>query len=69
MQGAHEDLRRAEDWKAPSERAFGLVMAAALAIVGLWPLAFGEEARLWALAFALGVGLAALRRTPLARAA
>lgn len=35
-----------------SERGFGLVFAAVFAIVALWPLIRGNEARLWALSVA-----------------
>ncbi|MSO85868.1 MAG: hypothetical protein EXR04_08000 [Rhodospirillales bacterium] len=48
-QDFHENLDRAGDVKAGSERAFGLVFAAVFALIGLWPLLSAESVRLWAL--------------------
>ncbi len=49
-QGLHESFERANDVKAGSERAFGLVFAAFFALIGFWPLLAGTGPRLWALA-------------------
>ena len=47
----HEDLtRRPDEAKGGSDRAFGLVMAAAAATYALWPLFGGEAPRPWVLA-------------------
>ena len=35
-----------------SDRAFGMVMAAAFSVVGLWPLMHGASPRVWAVAIA-----------------
>jgi predicted membrane metal-binding protein len=48
----HESFDR-DEVRASSDRAFGFVFAAVFAIVGLWPSAFGEAPRFWALALAL----------------
>jgi len=58
----HEDLRRAERIRASSDRSFGLVWAAALTIVGLWPLRAGGAVRLPLLAPAAALVAAALLR-------
>lgn len=50
MSRTHEDLGRSQSVPEASERAFGAVMTAALAVAGLLPLAQGGRARLWALA-------------------
>lgn len=46
---AIENLEREEHLTGSTDRNFGFVMAAFLAIVGLWPLAFGGVVRVWAL--------------------
>lgn len=43
-----------------SERSFGMVIAAALAVIGCWPLIRGEPVRLWALGLGVCFLLAAL---------
>ncbi len=48
-QGIHEDLYRAHEVMAGSERTFGLVFAAVFALIGLWPLMGGAPVRPWAL--------------------
>ncbi|MAE44672.1 MAG: hypothetical protein CMF63_06780 [Magnetovibrio sp.] len=48
-QGIHEDLHRAHEVAAGSERTFGLVFAAVFALIGLWPLTGGAPVRPWAL--------------------
>jgi hypothetical protein len=58
----HEDLRRAERIRASSDRSFGLVCAAALTIVSLWPLRGGGSVRLTSSALAVVfLGFALLR--------
>jgi hypothetical protein len=47
--GTHETLERREDIQGSSDRSFGLVIAAAFAIAGLWPLLKGGPVRWWAL--------------------
>jgi len=42
----HEDLRRSHVVRSSSDRQFGFVIAAALTILGLWPLRAGGSARL-----------------------
>ncbi|MCH8884541.1 MAG: hypothetical protein IIA41_13720 [SAR324 cluster bacterium] len=57
----HEVLNREEPVRGSSDRAFGLVMAGFLALVGVWPLLDSNAPRYWAVAIAvgfLGVGLA-----------
>jgi predicted membrane metal-binding protein len=46
---AHEDLKREHAAKLSSERSFGLVVAAAFAIVALGPLLRHHSLRAWAL--------------------
>ncbi len=45
----HEDLARDEPPKGSSDRSFGLVFAAAFAVLAAWPLLHGEVVRRWAL--------------------
>ncbi len=47
----HENYGREEVNKS-SDRGFGIVMAVAFAVVALWPVAFGNDPRLWALGIA-----------------
>jgi predicted membrane metal-binding protein len=61
-QGFHEDLDRGHEVKGSSERSFGLVFAAVFAVVALWPLLKGGEARGWAGLLALLFLAAALLR-------
>ena len=57
----HETLRREEEIERGTDRGFGLVMATVFAIVGLWPLVFGEGyARVWALIVAALLLIAAV---------
>lgn len=49
----HEDLHREQRVDVSSDRSFGLVMSAALLVVGLWPLVSGRPVRPWALVAAL----------------
>jgi hypothetical protein len=61
----HEDSARTHDVKQGSDRAFGLVFTGFFALVGLWPLFKGEEARGWALGIALAFLVVALIRPSL----
>jgi len=45
----HEDLGRQHEIKQSSERSFGIVFAAAFAVIGLWPLMGSGTPRYWAL--------------------
>ena len=57
--GAHESFDR-DEVKASSDRSFGFVFAAVFAIVAAWPVVFGGDLRLWALALAVAFLAAAL---------
>ena len=46
----HESYERREEIKGSSERSFGIVFAVVFAVIGLLPLLFGGQARLWSLA-------------------
>ncbi|MDK9723932.1 MAG: SxtJ family membrane protein [Sterolibacteriaceae bacterium MAG5] len=46
---AIENLEREEHLTGSTDRNFGFVIAAFLAIIGLWPLASGSGVRIWAL--------------------
>jgi predicted membrane metal-binding protein len=59
---AHEDLSREQHVESSSDRAFGLVFAAAFGLVCLWPLLHHEPPRWWALALAILLALVALTR-------
>jgi hypothetical protein len=48
----HEDYAREPVVVGPSDRSFGLTFAVVFSLVGSWPLPWGGEARLWALALA-----------------
>ena len=68
----HETLRRDEPVKGSSNRAFGLVIATALAIFGLWTFVFGGgDVRWWlvvpAIAFVAAALVAPQVLTPLNR--
>jgi hypothetical protein len=56
----HERFEREEGAAGGSDRSFGLVMGAALAIVGLWPLLHGDRPRGWSLTLAAGFVATAL---------
>jgi len=49
----HESYERREEIHASSNRAFGLVFAAAFAVIGLLPVLFSHGALLWALVVSL----------------
>jgi hypothetical protein len=59
MKDTHESFDR-DEVKASSDRSFGFVFAAILALVAFWPMAFGGGVRLWALALAIAFLAAAL---------
>ncbi|MFQ5973009.1 MAG: hypothetical protein ACE5Q3_11815, partial [Alphaproteobacteria bacterium] len=44
----HEGFSRREDVEGSSNRSFGLVIAAVLLIIGLWPILEGHAVRWWA---------------------
>ena len=48
-----ENTERSEAMEGSSDRVFGLVFAAVVCIVALWPLFHGEAIRLWALLAAM----------------
>lgn len=56
----HEDLHREQRVDVSSDRSFGLVMSAALLVVGLWPLVSAGPMRLWVLVAALVLAAFAL---------
>ncbi|MBK7926642.1 MAG: hypothetical protein IPJ98_03885 [Bryobacterales bacterium] len=58
----HEDLERGHTTEGSSDRAFGLVMTIAGAVIGLWPLRAGGTMRVPVLAAAGVMLLAALVR-------
>ena len=55
----HEDFDRQREARSSSDRGFGLVFAAAFAIVGLWPLIGGAGPRWWALGVAAALAITA----------
>lgn len=57
---AHENLSREESIEGSTDRVFGLVMAAAFAVVAAWPLMFGGGLRWWSVAIAAAFAAAAL---------
>jgi hypothetical protein len=65
--GIHERLEGDHGTTGGSDRSFGLVIAAALAIIGLWPLLTTGRLRVWALGLAVAfVGAALVRPRVLA---
>lgn len=56
----HEDLDREDVIEGSSDRTFGLVFAAAFAVVAGWPLISGHPLRWWAVAVAAVFALVAL---------
>jgi len=62
---AHEDLSREQHIEGSTERSFGLVFAAVFAIVGCWPLLYGEVPRWWSLGIAGACAMVALLRPSL----
>lgn len=60
--GLHENLAREEAVEGSSDRAFGIVFTVVFAVIGAWPLPWGNPPRIWALVLAaafLAVALAA----------
>ena len=56
---AIEPLPEALDHGVSSDRSFGIVFATVFLIIGLWPLLYGQEPRVWSLAAAGLFGLVA----------
>jgi hypothetical protein len=56
---SHEDYSRDRSAAMGSDRSFGLVIAAAIAVISMLPLRHGEAPHLWGLAAAFGFGAAA----------
>jgi hypothetical protein len=61
----HEDFSRDVEFKDSSNRAFGFTGAAALSLLGLWPLVQYRPLRPWALAIAVVLLVLALFRPQL----
>ena len=57
---AHEDLSRGAAIEKSSDRAFGLVFAVLLAVIGVWPLRAAHPVRVWALGVSGGLLLVSL---------
>ena len=64
LRNIHEDFSRRGEIEAGSERTFGIVFSAVFAIMGLYPLWHGGDARIWMLIIA-GVFLLAALVAPL----
>jgi hypothetical protein len=56
----HEDFSREHAVRGPSDRSFGVVMAVFFAVVALWPAVHHRPVRMWALAAAAALLLAAI---------
>ncbi|MBI5314208.1 MAG: hypothetical protein HZB28_14055 [Methylocystis sp.] len=56
---SHEDYSRDRSAAMGSDRSFGLVIAAAIAVISMLPLRHGEAPHFWGLAAALGFAVAA----------
>jgi hypothetical protein len=56
----HESFDRTEPVQGSSDRAFGIVFTVVFALIGLWPLPWGNGVRWWALGIAAVFLLAAL---------
>ncbi|HEY1754832.1 MAG TPA: hypothetical protein VGG72_05515 [Bryobacteraceae bacterium] len=65
MSFTHEDFGRQVHGSGPSDRAFGLVFAAALLVFGLSPLRHENPIRIWCLASGVAVFLATVARPSL----
>jgi saxitoxin biosynthesis operon SxtJ-like protein len=61
----HEDFSREVEFKNSSNRAFGFAGAAALGLLGLWPLVRHRPLRPWALALAVVLLVPALLKPQL----
>lgn len=57
---AHEDLTREHHAGTSSDRSFGLVFAAAFAVLAVWPMVHSQRPRPWAFAVALAFAIVAL---------
>ena len=72
LSGYHEELRRGHGTKESSDRVFGLVFSLVFAVVAFFPLAVGNDPRLWSLGLALALLLISFIRprilSPLNRA-
>lgn len=67
MSAAIDPLSQAEQIRPGSDRSFGLVFAAVLAIVALWPLLGRDQPRWWALVAAAALVLIAVTKARLLR--
>lgn len=56
----HEDFKRDEEIKGSSDRTFGLVIGAALAVIGVLPMLGGGSARWWLVAIGGAVAVIGL---------
>ena len=56
----HEDFKRDEEIKGSSDRTFGLVIGAALAVIGVLPVLGGGSARWWLVAIGGAVAVIGL---------
>lgn len=63
----HESFARDDEIAGGSDRAFGFIVGGVLALVGLWPLARGRDARWWAVTLATAILALALTRPGLLR--
>jgi hypothetical protein len=61
----HEDFSRTQGVEGSSDRAFGLVFAAAFSLVSVWPFLDGGPPRWWALVIACVFAVVALLRPTL----
>lgn len=68
MSGTHEDFAREIHGSGPSDRNFGMVMAAAFLVFGVVPLRHGKPVRLWSLALSAALLLIAIVRPALLHA-
>jgi len=64
-QGIHERLARDDAVKSSSDRSFAIVFAAVFALIGLWPMIGGGDARLWPLGIVAALLAVALVRPAL----
>ncbi len=56
----HEDFSRAHEFKAASNRAFGWVFVTVFAIIGAFPLLFGQDVHWWSVLVAVVLSLITL---------
>ena len=62
MSATHEDFKREVRRSGPSDRSIGLVIAAALVVIGILPMRHGRPVRLWSIILSGVVLLLALAR-------